>query len=190
MTGTERSPEPTPFADDFPDGIGRRGRALMVAGALIGTLMLATAGILVGGASSGKRLDAIDWHRTGPGSRDGSIPVAAESHARTAPTTLSSSARPAHTHPTQSFSAARRPTPKQAPSARPTSRATHSTRPTPAAPAGPAASRTPTPERVTITPSAQPARPSVTPPPTAVTTSGRTHTPPGHTRHPRHHKTP
>lgn len=170
----------------------------MVTGALLGTLMLATAGILIGGTSGGKRLDAIDWHRTGPGPRDGSIPVATESHPHTAPTTLSPSARPTRAHPTHSFSAARRPTPKQAlparptslPTSRPTSLPAHAARPTPAVPAGPAVSRTPTPARVTITPAAQPTRPSVTPSPTTATTPARTHTPPGQTRHPRHHRTP
>ncbi|MFI6732326.1 hypothetical protein ACIBI9_05270 [Nonomuraea sp. NPDC050451] len=172
MTGTERSSEPHQFADES----GRRGRILMIAGALIGTLMLASAGILVGGASTGTRLDAVDWHRTGPGARDGSIPVATESRLRTAPTVLGPSAHPAHS------SVARRPTPKQALSARPTPRRTNSTRPTPAP-----ASRTPTPAQVTVTPAVQPTRSSVAPPPTAATPPGRTHVPPGQTRHPKKH---
>ncbi|MGW0203943.1 hypothetical protein ACWDX9_62115, partial [Nonomuraea sp. NPDC003201] len=149
MTGTERSSEPDPFADEG----GRRGRILMIAGALVGTLMLASAGILVGGASTARRLDAVDWHRTGPGARDGSIPVATESRLRTAPTTLGPSASPARSpsaRPAHS-AAAHRPTPR----AHPTPRRTSSTRPTPAS-----VSRTPTPEPATASPAVQPTRSS------------------------------
>ncbi|MFI7223280.1 hypothetical protein ACIBO5_08650 [Nonomuraea angiospora] len=177
MTGTERSSEPTRFADEG----GRRGRILMIAGALIGTLMLASAGILVGGASTARRPDAVDWHRTGPGARDSSVPVAAESRLRTAATTTPTGLGPS-APPTRSRSVAHRPTPKQALSARPTSRRTTPTRPTPAP-----VSRTPTPAPATITPAVQPTRPSVAPPPTAATPPGRTHVPPGQTRHPRKH---
>ncbi|MEW1843295.1 hypothetical protein AB0392_35590 [Nonomuraea angiospora] len=180
MTGTERSSEPTRFADES----GRRGRILMIAGALIGTLMLASAGILVGGASTARRPDAVDWHNTGPGAPDGSVPVAAESRLRTAPTFLTPSApltRAPSAPPTRSPSVEHHPTPKQALSTRPTSRRTSPTRPTPAP-----ASRTPTPVPAT-TPAARPTRPSVAPPPTAVTPPGRTHVPPGQTRHPRKH---
>ncbi|MEV6033459.1 hypothetical protein AB0L65_20060 [Nonomuraea sp. NPDC052116] len=184
MTGTERSSEPDPFADEG----GRRGRILMIAGALVGTLMLASAGILVGGASTARRLDAVDWHRTGPGARDGSIPVATESRLRTAPTTLgpartalgpsASPARSPSAHPAHSAAAAHRPTPK----AHPTPRRTNSTRPTPAS-----VSRTPTPEPATASPAVRPTRSSTAPPPTAATPPGRTHVPPGQTRHPRKH---
>ncbi|MEV4016099.1 hypothetical protein AB0J35_36935 [Nonomuraea angiospora] len=184
MTGTERSSEPTQFAD----GSGRRGRILMITGALLGTLMLASAGILVGGASTARRLDAVDWHGTGPGARDGSIPVATESRLRTTPTALGPSGPPTRSasapptrspsaRPTRSTSVAHHPTPKQA---HPTPRRTNSTRPAPAS-----ASRTPTPELATA-PAAQPTRPSAAPPPTAAT-PGRTHVPPGQTRHPRKH---
>ncbi|MFG6192792.1 hypothetical protein [Nonomuraea sp. JJY05] len=178
MTGTERSSEPHQLADES----GRRGRILMIVGALIGTLMLASAGILVGGASTGTRLDAVDWHRTGPGARDGSIPVATESRLRTAPTALGPTApltRTPSARPTRSTSVARRPTPKQA---HPTPRRTNTRRPTPAS-----VSRTPTPAPATVTPAVRPTRPSVAPPPTAATTPGRTHVPPGQTRHPRKH---
>ncbi|MER6007564.1 hypothetical protein ABT120_54130 [Nonomuraea angiospora] len=181
MTGTERSSEPDPFADEG----GRRGRILMIAGALVGTLMLASAGILVGGASTARRLDGVDWHRTGPGARDGSIPVATESRLRTAPTalgpaptTLGPSASPAH----PSSAVHRRPTPKRALTARPTPRRTNSTRPTLAS-----ISRTPTPEPATASAAVQPTRSSAAPPPTAATPPGRTHVPPGQTRHPRKH---
>ncbi|MFF4614984.1 hypothetical protein [Nonomuraea jabiensis] len=179
MTGTERSSKPHQFADES----GRRGRILMIAGALIGTLMLASAGILVGGASTARRLDAVDWHRTGPGARDGSIPVAAESRLRTAPTALGPSAPPTRTPsaPSTRTSGAHRPTPKQALSAHPTSRRTNSTRPTSG---GPSVSRTPTPEPATVTPAAQPTRPSATP---TATTPAHTRVPPGQTRHPRKH---
>ncbi|MFB9629907.1 hypothetical protein [Nonomuraea helvata] len=186
MTGTERSSEPHQFADES----GRRGRILMIAGALIGTLMLASAAILVGGASAGRRLDAVDWHRPRPGARDGSIHVATESRLRITPTALGpsipgSSAHPPRSpsaHPTHPASVARRPTPKQASSAHSTPRRTISTHPTPG---GPSVSRTPT--LITVTPAVQPTRPSVAPPPTAATTPGRTHVPRGQTRHPRKH---
>ncbi|MEV4572407.1 hypothetical protein AB0K16_04045 [Nonomuraea jabiensis] len=181
MTGTERSSEPQQSADEG----GRRGRILMIAGALIGTLMLASAGILVGGASTARRLDAVDWHHTGPGARDGSTPVAAESRLRTAPgpstTPTRAPAAPAtrapstpsmrvpSVPPTHPSSVARRPTPKQA---HPTPRRTNSPRPTPVSP-------TPAPELVT--PAVHSTRPSVAPPP------GQTRVPPGQTRHPRKH---
>ncbi|GAA3205715.1 hypothetical protein GCM10020216_005820 [Nonomuraea helvata] len=140
----------------------------MIAGALIGTLMLASAAILVGGASAGRRLDAVDWHRPRPGARDGSIHVATESRLRITPTALGpsipgSSAHPPRSpsaHPTHPASVARRPTPKQASSAHSTPRRTISTHPTPG---GPSVSRTPT--LITVTPAVQPTRPSVAPPP-------------------------
>jgi hypothetical protein len=160
----------------------------MITGALLGTLMLASAGILVGGASTARRLDAVDWHRTGPGARDGSIPVATESRLRTTPTalgpartTLSPSAYPTRSpsaRPAHSAAVAHRPTPKQA---HPTPRRT-ATRPTRAS-----VSRTLTPEPATASPTVRPTRSSAVPPPTAATPSGRTHVPPGQTRHPRKH---
>ncbi|MEV0231268.1 hypothetical protein [Nonomuraea sp. NPDC050786] len=191
MSGPERSSDPVERAGLAGEG-GRRERALMIVGVLLGTVMLATAGILVSGASTARRLDAVDWHHSSPGARDGSVPVAAESRLRTAPPTRAPSAPPTRapsapptrapsTPPTRSSAITRRPTPKQA---HPTSRRTNSTRPTLASTSR-TPTPTPTPEPATA-PAAQPTHQSVTPPPTAARPD-RTHVPPGRTRHPRKH---
>ncbi|MER6506466.1 hypothetical protein ABT158_06595 [Nonomuraea sp. NPDC001636] len=59
MSGTHRSTTRT--ASSPAEGGARRGRALMAAGVLLGTLMLAGAGALMGDAFSSPGLDPVHW---------------------------------------------------------------------------------------------------------------------------------
>ncbi|MFI9591857.1 hypothetical protein [Nonomuraea sp. NPDC052265] len=85
MSGTHRSAARA--ASSSPEGGARRGRALMAAGVLLGTLMLATAGALMGDAFSSPGLDPVHWPhdasrtsgKPGPVAVDSSRPVAVRS---------------------------------------------------------------------------------------------------------------
>ncbi|MEV4396206.1 hypothetical protein [Nonomuraea sp. NPDC049607] len=85
MSGTHRSAARA--ASSPSEGGGRRGRALMAAGVLLGTLMLATAGALMGDTFNSPGLDPVHWphdaRRTsgepGPVATDSRRPVAVRS---------------------------------------------------------------------------------------------------------------
>ncbi|MEV4367079.1 hypothetical protein AB0J71_08420 [Nonomuraea sp. NPDC049637] len=82
MSGTHRSTTRT--ASSPAEGGARRGRALMAAGVLLGTLMLAGAGALMGDAFSSPGLDPVHWPH-GPGRTSGDPgPVAVGSERATA----------------------------------------------------------------------------------------------------------
>ncbi|TMR88326.1 hypothetical protein [Nonomuraea basaltis] len=139
----------------FVDQSGRRRRVLMVAGVLLGTLMLATAAVLIGGAFSTTRLDAVDWPGDGSGDPKESVPAVV----KTSPTPS------AKATPTRSVApvvqATPTPTRTATPTRSPSPAARESTRP----PASPV-SRTPTP----------------TPSTTASPTTEAERTPPGLTK--------
>ncbi|MEV1172218.1 hypothetical protein [Nonomuraea sp. NPDC049784] len=189
MSEPERSSDSAELADFANEG-GRRERALMVAGVLLGTIMLATAGILVGGNVSTKQPNAVDW----PGAPTGSIPVAVESY----PGTLRrSSSLPSSAHPSSALapSAAipfasrpsrspRRTTP---PATTPSARPRASTRPSLVRPGEPATSRAPAPIGPS-TPAQTQTLLSVLPPPTDATAPE--HTPTGRTHKPKKPRKP
>ncbi|MEU1392575.1 MULTISPECIES: hypothetical protein [unclassified Nonomuraea] len=85
MSGTHRSAARA--ASSSPEGSARRGRALMAAGVLLGTLMLATAGALMGDAFNSPGLDPVHWPhdagrtsgKPGPVAADSSGPAAVRS---------------------------------------------------------------------------------------------------------------
>ncbi|MEQ4718399.1 hypothetical protein [Nonomuraea sp. B19D2] len=198
MSETERSSEPVEPADFANEG-GRRERALMVAGVLLGTVMLATAGILVSGESGTRQLNAVDWPGTASGGPTGSIPVAVESRAgalrrSSSPppaafspsSSLPSSSLPRSTRPASALppsSRLGRPARRTAPPA--TTPSVHpgaATRPSFVSPEEPSVSRTPAPVRPS-TPAVTDTRLSLLPPLTA--TTAPEHTPPVKTRKPR-----
>ncbi|MFI7641218.1 hypothetical protein [Nonomuraea sp. NPDC049400] len=198
MSETERSSEPVEPADFANEG-GRRERALMAAGVLLGTVMLATAGILVSGEVGTRQLNAVDWPGTASGGPTGSIPVAVESRAGALrrsssppPAALSpSSSLPPSAHPASALPPssrlgrpARRTTP---PATTPPVRPGAATRPSFVSPEEPAVSRTPPPVRPS-TPSVTDTLLSLLPPLTA--TTAPEHTPPVKTRKPRKPRKP
>ncbi|MFI7415818.1 hypothetical protein [Nonomuraea sp. NPDC049684] len=92
MSGTHRSTTRT--ASSSAEGGARRGRALMAAGVLLGTLMLAGAGALMGDAFSSPGLDPVHWPH-GPGPTSGEPgPVAVGSERATATPTPTPTATP------------------------------------------------------------------------------------------------
>ncbi|WP_433442745.1 hypothetical protein [Nonomuraea sp. CA-141351] len=197
MSEPERSPDSAELADFANEG-GRRERALMVAGVLLGTIMLATAGILVGGNVSTKQLNAVDW----PGAPIGSIPAAVESYPGTLrrssslpsspPSSLPSSGRPSSVLPPSAAApfasrpsrSARRTTP---PATTPSARPGVSTRPSLVGPGEPAASRAPAPVGPS-TPAQTQTLLSVLPPTTDATAPE--HTPAGKTHKPKKPRKP
>ncbi|MEV4898033.1 hypothetical protein AB0K48_52755 [Nonomuraea sp. NPDC055795] len=152
----------------------RASRALMIAGVLLGVLLLATAAILSRGALGGASLNAVGWpgssgHPGDPGQKT--------AHAEATP---SSTPRPSRTHPTPSQTHTHPPTPvvghppTRTPMATRESRRPTLVAPSPAdtsanspsdlTPIGPSAQTTAAPPPVTLPP-AEP-HPSATPTPT------------------------
>ncbi|WP_125648680.1 hypothetical protein [Nonomuraea sp. WAC 01424] len=77
MSGSHRATA-TP-ASPKPGANARRGRALMTAGVLAGTLMLATAGALMGDAFNSPGLDPVDWPHGGRWTSSEPNPAAVDS---------------------------------------------------------------------------------------------------------------
>ncbi|MEV4115048.1 hypothetical protein [Nonomuraea sp. NPDC049695] len=191
MSGPERSSDPVERADLANEG-GRRERALMVAGVLLGTVMLATAGILVSGDVATKQLDAIHW----PGAPSASAAVESRlaelrRPASPAPSSAPASASPPSSRPASALPpssrpgrSARRTTTPSLPSTGPSA---VSTRPNLVRPGEPAASPTPAPVRPSA-PTAAETLLSVLPPLTDATAP--VHTPPSKTRKPRKPRRP
>ncbi|NUT12671.1 MAG: hypothetical protein HOQ38_19575, partial [Nonomuraea sp.] len=77
MSGTHRSATTT--VSTSSEGGGRRTRMLMTAGVLLGTLMLAMAGVLMGASFDARELDAVQWPHSGTWSPRDHGPVTVES---------------------------------------------------------------------------------------------------------------
>ncbi|MGP3958121.1 hypothetical protein ACTWPT_19115 [Nonomuraea sp. 3N208] len=143
----------------FVDQSGRRRRVLVIAGVLLGTLMLAMAAVLIGGAFSTTRLDAVDWPEGGNGAPEKSVPAATTS----SPTPSQTPRLIRSVTPTAQAS----PTPQRTSTPTPTRTRTGIVRPSASS------SATPTSEATTSAPA--------TADPTATETE---RTPPGQTRQP------
>lgn len=129
----------------------------MIAGVLLGTLMLATAAVLIGGAFNTARLDAVEWPGDGSGAPEKSVPAAIESS-------------PATGRPTRSVA----PVVPATPAPRRTATPTRSRSQTPVA-------------RQSTSPAATPASktPTTAPPASAPPTTDAERIPPGQTKEPR-----
>ncbi|TYB50832.1 hypothetical protein FXF51_54875 [Nonomuraea sp. PA05] len=171
MTGAHRATETAVFVDQS----GRRRRVLMIVGVLGGTLMLACAAVLIGGAFSGTRLDNSD--RLGSGGSSPSAPA-------TAPDSERSSGEPTATRPPSTRPPTRAATPRARGSAPATPARTTTAGRTPASGVSPSGASRPTAPPATTpattkAPGTTPAE-STTPP----TDGEAAHTPPGQTKEP------
>ncbi|MGW4409080.1 hypothetical protein ACWEJ6_33955 [Nonomuraea sp. NPDC004702] len=99
MSGTHRSTTRT--ASSPAEGGARRGRALMAAGVLLGTLMLAGAGALMGDAFSSPGLDPVHWPHDASRTSGEPGPVAVGSERATATPLTATATATATTRPTR-----------------------------------------------------------------------------------------
>ncbi|NRQ39176.1 hypothetical protein HII36_46250 [Nonomuraea sp. NN258] len=182
MKGTHRSPGRAAFVDQS----GGRRRAVMTVGVLSGTLALAMAAILIGGAFTTTTLDAVER----PGGDPGSSRPAGEpgTDRTTRPATPSRTARAAVTpgaRPSPAVTRTAAPT-RTRDAVRPSSAAPSSTRPAPAASSSAPAAE---PSRPPGQPSGEPSeRPSERPSQPGEPTDAE-RTPPGQTKRPDADKT-
>ncbi|WP_188197730.1 hypothetical protein [Nonomuraea sp. SYSU D8015] len=162
MSGAHRSSTPAGPADRG----GRRRRVLMTSGVLLGTLMLAMAGVLISGALTTTRMDAVEW----PGDETRTPTTSAPAVMESRPT---ASAKPRHT---DSATPAVRATPARRRTATPTPTRSRTPAERSQDPITRQSSRPP----VSTTAKAPTPAPSTTAPPTTEAEK----TPPGKTRQP------